>query len=79
MYRFIIRLIRLLYYLPMERMGTQEKLDRLEINYDYLKEENEKLEEENKKLKEEINTLRIELIQEKWKTGKKWTPATPYI
>lgn len=34
-------------------MDTQEKLDRLEINYDYLKEENEKLKKENKKLKEE--------------------------
>jgi regulator of replication initiation timing len=37
------------------------------------------LEEENKKLKEEISSLRIELEQEKWKTGKKWTPVTPYI
>jgi len=27
----------------MERMDTQEKLDRLEINYDYLKEENKNL------------------------------------
>lgn len=37
------------------------------------------LEKENKKLKEEISSLRIELEQEKWKTGKRWTPATPYI
>jgi hypothetical protein len=37
------------------------------------------LEEENKKLREEISSLRIELVQEKWKTGKKWTPLTPYI
>ena len=63
--RIIIRFIyyiynyRLLYYLPMERMGTQEKLDRLEINYDYLKEENEKLEKENKKLKEKVETLEL--------------------
>jgi cell division protein FtsB len=41
----------------MERMDTQEKLDRLEINYDYLKEENEELKEENKKLKEQIDKL----------------------
>lgn len=41
----------------MERMDIQEKLDRLEINYDYLKEENEKLEKENKKLKEEIKEI----------------------
>jgi len=37
------------------------------------------LDKENRKLKEEISSLRIELEQEKWKTGKKWTPATPYI
>lgn len=37
------------------------------------------LEEENRNLKEEISSLRIELEQEKWKTGKRWTPATPYI
>ena len=37
------------------------------------------MQEENKNLKEEISSLRIELEQEKWKTGKKWTPATPYI
>ena len=30
----------------MERMDAQEKLDRLEINYDYLKEENKKLKED---------------------------------
>ena len=44
-----------------------------------LEEENKRLEEENEKLKEEISSLRIELVQEKWKTGKKWTPSTPYI
>lgn len=42
-------------------------------------EENSYLRAENRKLKEEINSLRIELIQEKWKTGKKWTPSTPYV
>ena len=53
---------RLLYYLPMERMDTQEKLDRLEINYDYLKEENEKLKKENKKLKLENAKLKDRII-----------------
>ena len=38
-------------------MDTQEKLDRLEINYDYLKEENKRLEKENKKLKKKANEL----------------------
>ena len=40
-------------------MDTQEKLDRLEINYDYLKEENEKLKKENKKLKEERDNFML--------------------
>ena len=44
-------------------MGTQEKLDRLEINYDYLKEENEKLEEENKKLKKYYDRDKEELME----------------
>ena len=43
-------------------MDTQEKLDRLEINYDYLKEENEKLREENKKLKDEVEQLKNKRI-----------------
>ena len=43
-------------------MDTQEKLDRLEINYDYLKEENEKLKEENKKLKEQLERMKIDTM-----------------
>ena len=43
MYRFIIRLIRLLYYLPMEMAKKEEK-----------KSELERLRDENKKLKDEF-------------------------
>lgn len=54
----------------MDGIRIEQEADRKHI---------EELEEENKKLKEEISSLRIELEQEKWKTGKKWTPSTPYI
>ena len=37
-----------------------------------------KLEEENKRLQEEVNQLKIELVKEKGRSGKKWTP-TNYI
>ena len=56
----------------IKHMACVERIKQLE-------EENKRLEEENEKLKEEISSLRIELVQEKWKTGKKWTPSTPYI
>ena len=57
MYRFIDRLIRLLYYLPMERMkhtGDYE-LDRINM----LEQECADLEEENKNLKEKVETLEL--------------------
>jgi len=63
-------------------MKKEKKADQnavAELTREWLYKENKWLWEENKKLKEEISSLRIELEQEKWKTGKKWTPATPYI
>lgn len=56
------RLIRLLYYLPMERMkhtGDYEldEINMLEQECSDLEEENKRLEEENKKLKEKISEL----------------------
>ena len=60
----------------MERMRIVT--DNTKVNENLLKRVKE-LEEENKRLEEEISSLRIEIIQEKWKTGKKWTPSTPYI
>jgi len=52
----------------MERMRIVT--DNTKVNENLLKRVKE-LEEENKRLEEEISSLRIEIIQEKWKTGKK--------
>ena len=49
----VARLIRLLYYLPMERMRLSEMI--------YTEEEMQELREENKKLKEELEEIKNDL------------------
>ena len=55
-------------------MDTQEKLDRLEINYDYLKEENKKLNIKVASLEWEIKWLNsvIEKLREENQTLELW-------
>lgn len=65
--------------LKEENKKLRDYADNLDSENDNQAIEIEELKKENKKLKEEISSLRIELVQEKWRTGKKWTPSTPYI
>ena len=67
MYRFIIRLIRLLYYLPMERMKVKYVIDGKDYvtlpAYEILEDKYNQLEEENKKLNIKVASLEWEI---KW-------------
>ena len=67
-----MKIVRLLYYLPMERMTVKYVIDgkdyvtlplyeMLEDKYKQLEEENKKLKEENEKLKKENISLHIEI------------------
>jgi len=61
------RLIRLLYYLPMERMKHTGDYELDEINM--LEQECADLEEDNKRLEEENRKLKLELSKLKEKYG----------
>jgi len=67
--RLYFRLIRLLYYLPMERMSKTIEISVYDLQE--LRNENKRLEEENKKLKEEVRFLE-ECLDRKEKLNEKY-------